>query len=324
MTVRSRVAELGNEIRVSLPPDPDGFVGRQCPAAACKRYFKFTPGTGRSGRTHPHCAYCGASGTTGEFSTPDQRAYAQSIAVQRMTDAFVGDLKELELVAKPLGFGMTLSLRVTAPPPTAPHAYEETALETHVECSMCGLKYAVFGVFAFCPDCAEHNSHQMLEKNLEVAGKMLHAAEGQGPELREMTITSALSATVAAFDGFGRETCRVAGVARVLGKAAENISFQNLDGATKNVAHSFGIDLRAGLDPAEWARVTRGFQKRHLTQHKAGVVDQEYVAKTSDTSTPVGSKIRIDVEEVRDVMILVSKLGSHLFGALHPSRKSGP
>ena len=43
----------------------------------------------------------------------------------------------------------------------------EKQLETEVVCVNCTLRYSVYGVFAFCPDCGQHNSLQILDKNLD-------------------------------------------------------------------------------------------------------------------------------------------------------------
>jgi hypothetical protein len=41
--------------------------------------------------------------------------------------------------------------------------------ETALTCERCTLQYTIYGVFAFCPDCAAHNSLQILKKNFEAS-----------------------------------------------------------------------------------------------------------------------------------------------------------
>ena len=53
------------------------------------------------------------------------------------------------------------------------HRYREPQLETVVTCSDCTLRYSVYGVFGFCPDCRKHNSLEILNKNLDVVTKMI-------------------------------------------------------------------------------------------------------------------------------------------------------
>jgi hypothetical protein len=44
---------------------------------------------------------------------------------------------------------------------------------SQVICDNCTLRYAIYGVFDWCPDCGVHNSMQILIKNLELARKEL-------------------------------------------------------------------------------------------------------------------------------------------------------
>ena len=308
---------LGNQIKVSLPTDENGYLGRECPNADCKGYFKITPGTGLSGVSHCHCPYCGHKADQSEFATPDQLEYAKSVAVRKITDAFVQDLKSLEFDIKPRGlFGIGLSMKVEPGRPHPIHWYIEAALETHIECAGCQLRYAVFGVFAFCPDCGGHNSLQILGKNLEVAAKMLDMATTAEPEMVVRLTENALEDCVSAFDGFGRETCRVNAKKLSDPANAENVSFQNLEGAKQKLSPLFNVDLSAGLTRDEWQAAVRGFQKRHLLSHKMGVVDEEYVRKSGDLHAVVGRKIKIGADEVRDLVQILGKLAQHLVNGL--------
>jgi len=56
-------------IKVNLPSDEQGFIGRECPK--CYKYFKVKPGTGLS-TSICHCPYCAYTGDYNEFSTKDQ------------------------------------------------------------------------------------------------------------------------------------------------------------------------------------------------------------------------------------------------------------
>src|SRR5262245_9954573 len=87
--------------------------------------------------------------------------------------------------------------------------YSEKELEEEVVCDSCALRYTVFGTFAFCPDCGRHNSRQILDKNVALAQRQLDLANQVDADLSAHLIADALENGVSAFDGFGRETCRV-------------------------------------------------------------------------------------------------------------------
>ncbi len=123
-------------------------------------------------------------------------------------------------------------------------------LEEEVVCDCCTMRYTVFGTFAFCPDCGKHNSLQILEKNLVLAQKQIDLAATVEGELAAQLVADALENGVSAFDGFGRETCRVHASKATNSSKAEAVSFQNLGGAQKKCAVPFSaLTCRQGLSP---------------------------------------------------------------------------
>src|SRR4051794_22042083 len=182
----SNLETLGNRISVPIQPDQEGYIGRECPLETCLGYFKITPGTGAKGPAPCHCPYCGHSGEHNTFFTPEQIEYAKSVAIRKVTDAFHQDLKSFEFEHKPRGgFGIGISMKVTRSAPHPISYYREKQLETKVGCDKCTLRFAIYGVFGWCPDCGAHNSLQILSKNLELARKELSLAASVEVELAE-------------------------------------------------------------------------------------------------------------------------------------------
>ena len=238
---------VGTSTLISIPADENRFSGRECPQPDCEGYFKIEFGTGLKGEELPcHCPYCGHAAEHDQFWTKAQVKYIKSIAMRKITDAIHKDLKKLEFDHKPkgtFGIGISMKLKPGRPPPI--HHYRERQLETEVVCTNCTLRYSVYGVFAFCSDCGQHNSIQILDKNLEVVGKMLEMATREEKALAEKLIENALEDCVSAFDGFGRELCRVhANKARTPDRA-EKMNFQNLESARTR-----GRDLAGRQAPA--------------------------------------------------------------------------
>ena len=273
-------------------------------------YFKITPGTGIKGPAPCHCPYCGHSGDSNTFFTQEQIEYAKSIALRQFTDALHQDLKSMEFDHPPRGgFGIGISLKVTQGARHPIQHYREKELETEVICDACTLRYAIYGVFGWCPDCGIHNSVQIYSKNFELARKELSLAETVEKDLADHLIGDALENVVSAFDGFGREIC--------LRKGSE-IRFQNLPGARRNVQEKFGFDFADGLTAEEWQYVYRVFQKRHLLAHKMGVIDDEYVQRANDPEAVVGRKVQVSPNEVRSSIETIEILGRRLFGGILP------
>jgi hypothetical protein len=301
---------LGNRVNVPIKPDEDGYVGRECPVESCLGYFKITFGTGLKGPAPCHCPYCGHTGDQNTFWTTEQLEYAKSVVLRQVTEAFHQDLKSLEFDHQPRGgFGIGISLKVTAGRPYPIRYYREKKLETHVVCENCTLRYAIYGVFGYCPDCGVHNSRQILTKNLELAKKELTLSDAAEGDLAEHLTGDALENAVSAFDGFGRA---------ISAERGHEIRFQSLPGARRNVQDAFGFDFADGIDPKEWEFVCRIFQKRHLLSHKMGVIDDEYVNKANDPAAVTGRKVIITRDEVETSLVLVQKLGDRLYNGMLP------
>jgi hypothetical protein len=304
----TNLEQLGNQVSVAIEPDEEGYIGRECPVDTCLGYFKITPGTGLDVPAPCHCPYCGHDGDYDTFFTPAQIEYAQSVAMRQITDAIHKDLKALEFEHKPQGgFGIGISMKVTnsAPPPI--HYYQEKQLETKVVCNKCTLRFAIYGVFGWCPDCGAHNSLQILSKNLELARKELTLAKTVDTEMAEHLVGDALENVVSAFDGFGRELCS---------QKQSDIRFQNIINARRRIQDLFGFDFASELTPDSWIGICRVFEKRHLLAHKMGVIDDDYVRKANDPGAVVGRRVRVTPEEVAVAISLVEGLGQRLFMGL--------
>jgi len=287
------------EVSIKLPTDKKGLTTRECPK--CEKVFKIKTGTGLKGKDLPcHCPYCGHVEGHDRFHTRKQMEYAKSVAMRKFTDLLHSELRKQDF------------LKVATRSLYPIRYYYEKMLETDVVCDRCTLVYAIYGEFAFCPDCGSHNSLTILKKNIEFVGKMLTLAESQERELNERLIADQLENLVSAFDGFGREVCRVAAPKAAKPNEASEVRFQNLVGAKKRLQNSFGFDLSSFISSDDWRFVCLCFQKRHLLAHKMGVVDDEYVQATSDNSAIVGRKILINSTEVQRLGTSLAQLGAQL------------
>jgi hypothetical protein len=304
---------LGNQVRVPIRPDDDGYLGRECPNSECEEYFKITPGTGITTPAPCHCPYCGHTGDPQTFWTKEQIKYIESFIKRKIDDAMYNELKAMEFEVRPrgpIGIGVSFKVRRQGAPASL-RWYREKNLETPLTCDQCGLRYAIYGVFAWCPDCGVHNSLQILAKNLETATKRLALAQSE-KDLAEDLVADALSGIVSGFDGFGRELCT---------DGDNRASFQNLEGGRKRVQQKFGFDMSDAVTEEEWRSACRSFQKRHLIAHRTGVVDEEYVQKACDPSAVIGRKVMLPPEEVTALVSIVERIGKLLYEGVMSTKK---
>jgi hypothetical protein len=317
--VNRNLRSIGNHISVSLPTDEKGLISRKCPKSDCLGVFKVKLGTGLTGNNLPcFCPYCGWKGNTGEFNTPEQIEYAKSIVINQITNALRNNLREWGRKLERDTRNSLLKIAVDFKEHHYPiRYYQEKQLETQVTCDICTLEYAIFGVFAYCPDCGTHNSMQILVKNLELVEKEIALANTvEDKELAGKLVDDSLENAVSAFDGFGRATCVAFANKLPNGVQASEISFQNIGGAQTRVLNFFGFDIAKGLMQNDWDFVIRCFQKRHLLAHKMGVIDDEYIKKAKDPQAIMGRKITITPDEVLQLVRLLRIIGNNFFDNL--------
>ena len=302
---------------VTFPASRGGYTGRKCPN--CCKYFKIMLGTGLEDIKKCYCPYCGCHEPHSSLHTTAQIEYARSVVINRVTRRLDSKLKRMARNINRRSRQSGGFLNITMDVKTARTRIRnpnESNLETYVECSSCTLKYAVYGVYAFCPDCGKHNAVQMLEDNLDISGRLIDLIASSDDVLTDKLISRSLADVVSSFDGFGRAVCKTYAYKSSNLLQAEKIRFQNLIGARNGIGQYFGFDLAGGLTQPEWEMVIRCFQKRHVLEHKSGVVDAEYVAKANDPHAIVGRKVSLTEEEVRSLIKMVGKLGTHIFSEL--------
>ena len=315
MSLRFNRLKRLTSFSVSIPTDEEGFVGRECPIDGCEGYFKVKPGTGLTGADLPCvCPYCGHSVSNDTFFTKDQLEFARSYGIRKVTEAVREDLKSMEFKTRPSG-PLGLSISMTLKPGQLPRLrhYREKSLETKVTCDSCTLDYSVFGVFGYCPDCGEHNSLLILKKNLLLIDRALELAEGlEDSELRTHLIEDALENCVSSFDGFAREACSIRKSKSTDERKCSKLSFQNLRRVASEISTLFGIDISSKIPPSDWKILHVRFMQRHLLAHKAGVIDEKFIAEVGTDYGPIGRKVVLSVDDVRHIMPIISSVGESL------------
>ena len=308
---------LSSEMTIPLRADGDGWLGRECPQPDCERYFKITPGTGLPDIDTCRCPYCGHVEHISHFHTQAQIDHAVSIVTNRAMGALLKDLKALEFDHRPRrgSFGIGVSMKVTGSPLPV-RGYTEQDLETEVVCDACTLRYAIYGVFGFCPDCGAHNNLGILDANLRLAEKMVTLSATLDADVAKHLVENALEDCVSAFDGWGRGVCAAFAPKAANPTKVVKVSFQNVERAREAMRQQFGFDADAALGASTVASLHRAFQKRHLLAHRMGVVDDDYLKKTSDRTVQEGRRITVLASEVDEtaagVRAWAKALAAHL------------
>lgn len=280
-------------VRVELPTDENGLTGRQCPS--CQRYFKLKFGIGLPVET-THCPYCEIEADGSEYLTSEQREYALTVALPEINRRVIGPMmrdfgESLQRTARDascnslIKFDIKLDYREKHIP--IAH-YRERELETYVTCDNCALEFAVYGVFASCPDCTQMNATAVFRKSLEAATKRLGLYEDVADgETREAVLADALADSVGAFDAVGKQLRKR--FSDLLPDKPSNL-FQNLDALGKALTKAGGPTLEQALGEREYENLKLLFQVRHAYVHNLGVVDESAVERVPALRPHLGRK----------------------------------
>ena len=183
----------------------------------------------------------------------------------------------------------------------------KTNLDTNKKCK-CGLEYSVKGVTAICPNCVIFNSREIFLEELEKLQEKI-VSENSWDNLSDCLLR-----LISQFDGFGRTTVRFPFFGKKIPNSLKTISFQNLEKANEKINVEFGAEIKRFIKPNDWNLIYKNFQKRHLVSHNLGIVDQEYITKTNDSSAIIGSKITLDQKELLEVIQISKKLAIGIYG----------
>lgn len=287
--------------KVKLPTDEDGFIGRECPK--CNRYFKVKVETGLN-TSICHCPYCGYTADYSVFTTKDQTDYSNNVMLRRID----------ELLIRPRLERMTQNVKDRMPYPTIsfpPKRYEEKEVETYVACDNCGLEFAIYGVFANCPDCGKLNASIIFKKSIEVEHKKicLLSSVQDDPELQEGLLSDALSGGVSSFDGLGKAL--QSHYPNFFPPKTKNL-FQKLEVLSDTLSKSLGKSLCDIIGKENFEFLLKMFQVRHIYEHNSGVVDDDFVSKVLNSEDLKGRKYHLKQDEIEKFLDLILETGNEI------------
>ncbi len=298
---------MNRKIVVSLTPDENGFIGRECPK--CNMYFKVKPGTGLP-INHQICPYCSYQGLGKEFYTKDQIEYAKELALQEIMDPLLKTLNGLEKRTK----GEFIEIKVrTSGIPIQITKYQEKILETDVTCDNCGLIFSIYGVFSNCPDCGKLNYVSIFNCSLESSKKMIKLSNEIETDLKEELLKGALTGAISSFDSIGKELKR---------RYPERIQtkkknfFQNYLELQKVLQNTFNKDVNNFLNHDDSEFIFKMFQVRHIYEHNSGIIDDDFIKAIPTYSNAQGRKYQLTDEEIDVFIIKLQQLANMIFTEL--------
>ncbi len=308
------------QLVIKLMTDEHGLFGRECPA--CEKYFKVKIGTGLH-TTNCMCPYCGHTASNDDYFSKDQREYMLSYGAREVMGPA---LRSLERTLQNMGrsTGGSVQIKTTTRGLDFPlKHYKEKPLETHVTCDSCGLEFAIYGVFANCPDCGRLNALTIVLKSIDVAGKGLRLLDSTEPsevELRERILSDALSNGVSSFDGFGKALR--AKHPLFFASQSKNL-FQNILLLSAVIDGSLGTSLQLLVGDETFKFLVKWFQVRHIYEHNMGVVDKDFTQKVEGFNHLLGRKFPLSQDEITKFLEYLKRTSEQIMAVL-PESKAQP
>ncbi len=145
-----------DNLEVTISPDAKGYLGRQCPDKACRKYFKILLSSWPPGAGEATCPYCGHAERFDKYITEDQEAYGYSSVMKKFAEEASEFMKQME-APEHRGEGIGHSIDAESEEYKIKHYIERDDLDRNFICDECGLRYMVYGTVGRCPSCSAHN-----------------------------------------------------------------------------------------------------------------------------------------------------------------------
>ena len=310
----------GQQLSVSIPADPEGYFDRACPSDVCLFEFKIHENDWRDKVRDEEvfCPFCRHGAPADEWWTEAQIEHAQKKALGQISgelnSAMRRDADRWKRRQPRDSFTrMTMSVKDRPTHMALPPAAAEP-MQLKVMCPACECRYAVIGAAYFCPACGHNAVSRDFSRTLDTIRASLDAipqvrvAFGDDRDAAENTVRTMIES------GLGNGVMAFQRYAEALYRTKPDVAppqrnvFQSLSAGSALWEDAFGLSFEIHLGADRLAHLNRYFQQRHLLAHKDGIVDEDYIPRSGDTSYTVGQRIVVKADTVRDCVDLIEVL----------------
>ena len=320
--------EGGVQIPISIPLDDDGYLDRKCPKDECRHEFKvlFEDWEAKIPEARAFCPVCKHQTEHNDFSTPELDAHIAAVGeayVAGLIDEYMADAARKFNQSQPRNSFIQMNMSYVPGMRSIMMPLEaQEQMRQRFTCEQCGCRYASIGAAFFCHACGHNSARSTFDQTIALVRKNLVALESVSKSIAEK------------FDGdmakdFTRETLErnVGRLISAFQRLAEALfdelpnrsQFKPRKNVFQNLAESSALWQQAGkgryedaLDAAEYADLVKLFQRRHVLEHREGIVDQAYIDNSGDSSYSVGQRLVIKRNDVERLVSLLEKLAAHL------------
>jgi uncharacterized Zn finger protein (UPF0148 family) len=314
-----------HKISVSIPADAEGYLDRECPSEECLFGFKVHEDDWRDKVRDEQvfCPICGHTATSGNWATQEQAEHCKNVALahvqRRIGRAMKADAENWNR-RQPRNSFISMTMSVDSRPQqmlVPPEAADPMRLK--ITCPNCACRYAVIGAAFFCPACGHNAADMMFTQAIAGIRNALDALPNVRAAIPDrdtadntvrLIVENGLQNAVTAFQRYAEALyARFPAL-----PAPRRNAFQSLKDGSDLWNTATGKSYGAYLDAREQAAILRYFQQRHLLTHTQGLVDNDYVARTGDTTYRPGQHLVVRDSAVRECLTLIEKLGAGMAG----------
>jgi hypothetical protein len=315
------------QVSVPMESDAEGYLDKECPAKACLFQFKIygEDWTNIERDDEVFCPSCRHAAPAKSWFTTAQieaaKEYALGTVINGLNGAMRADAQASKRRQKPGALlSITLDVKGGKDALLLPIAAAEP-MRLRTRCDDCACRYSYVGAAYFCPSCGKNSaSHTFLQTlaTIRTSAGLGGTLRGVlGPDEAEvMTRTlleKAILDTVTSFQRLAEQLYE----ART-GKEPRRNAFQNLDAGSAMWETELGVSYAQLLEAAAVTQLRVYYQQRHLLAHQQGIVDNDYVTRSGDTTYEVGQRLLIKESAALKFADLVEQLGTALLARCSP------
>jgi hypothetical protein len=294
-----------------IQSDEQGMWGRNCPL--CKKYFRTNHVDGVTDITF--CPYCSHAATSLAFISKEQRTYVVAF-YDALMRARIGKTNTALDIAE-----------ITDETPAWHYSEEKQQFHFLCDTKDCHAETDILGEYGYCPRCGRTNARKLFSERMnkmltrwETTLKTVSDPKEQCTIWEDMT-----KACVSEFEAFAKHVrtrlMRFPMTAKRTKRLETELNFQRPLQADELLLEWFDMGLlewpgdattpKRSIPKSELPFIKQMVQKRHILIHNGGVVDQDYLDKSGDTTVQLGERIRVCSKEARQFIERVQTMGAN-------------
>lgn len=291
-----------DSVPVIFASDREGMYGRECPR--CHGYFR-SESVAVWWKTI--CPYCGLIAPMHQFMTAAQCHYIEHY-VTTFLEAWQSDQEKIRVEIKMDEYADQASKEVEVPK----FYYAEERQQSHWSCVKCGTRNDILGHYGYCSCCGYRNNLPLLTDELTALSEKTTATDQDQRAL----LRNAISAFEACCRSYIDQILDRMPMTPRRRKRLEGLRFHEPRRFLSEIGQCFDIEMADGmkLDDVEFAHIR--FHRRHLYEHKAGVVDQEYIDASGDNQK-LNKRLDESPGNVRHLIEVLLAMAANLDAGFH-------